>query len=148
MAGRRPSHRVQCPPPHPAGSQAMRAAEVRPSDCPGVAGPNAQRCPARLVACAGRHRGIGARWIAGGSVSGCAVRWLAGGRVWVGPGVSPSLTGKRVAALTKTGGCATAVLLAAADLVEVPDGIGADEAETLIVNGVTAYQMLHRSAKV
>jgi hypothetical protein len=24
----------------------MRAAEVRPSDCPGVTGPNAQRCPA------------------------------------------------------------------------------------------------------
>ena len=53
-----------------------------------------------------------------------------------------------MAALTKTGGWATAVLLAAADLVEVPDGVGADEAETLIVNGVTAYQMLHRSAKV
>jgi NADPH:quinone reductase-like Zn-dependent oxidoreductase len=66
----------------------------------------------------------------------------------VGPGVSPALAGRRVAALTKTGGWATAVLLAAADLVEVPDGVGADEAETLIVNGVTAYQMLHRDAKV
>ena len=30
----------------------------------------------------------------------------------------------------------------------MPDGVGADEAETLIVNGVTAYQMLHRTAKV
>ena len=59
-----------------------------------------------------------------------------------------SLAGRRVAALTKTGGWATAVLLTAADLVEVPDGVGADEAETLIVNGVTADQMLHRSAKV
>jgi NADPH:quinone reductase-like Zn-dependent oxidoreductase len=66
----------------------------------------------------------------------------------VGPGVNRSLTGRRVAALTKTGGWATAVLLTAADLVEVPDGVSADEAETLIVNGVTAYQMLHRSAKV
>lgn len=65
-----------------------------------------------------------------------------------GAGVSPSLIGRRVAALTKTGGWATAALLTAADLVPVPDGIGADEAETLIVNGVTAYQMLHRSAKV
>src|SRR5712692_6672139 len=54
----------------------------------------------------------------------------------VGPGVNRSLTGRRVAALTKTGGWATAVLLTAA------------EAETLIVNGVTAYQMLHHSAKV
>jgi len=55
----------------------------------------------------------------------------------VGTGVNRSLTGRRVAALTKTGGWATAVLLTAADLVEVPDGVSADEAETLIVNGVT-----------
>jgi NADPH2:quinone reductase len=66
----------------------------------------------------------------------------------VGSGVSPALAGRRVAVLTKTGGWATAVVLAAADLVEVPDGVGADEAETLIVNGVTAYQMLHRNAQV
>lgn len=66
----------------------------------------------------------------------------------VGPGVDRALLGRRVAALTKTGGWATAALLTAADLVEVPDGISADEAETLIVNGLTAYQMLHHSAKV
>ena len=66
----------------------------------------------------------------------------------VGPGVDPALLGRRVAALTKTGGWTTAALLTAADLVEVPDGIGPDEAETVIVNGLTAYQMLHRSAKV
>jgi len=66
----------------------------------------------------------------------------------VGAGVDQALKGQRVAALTKTGGWATAVLLAAADLVRVPDGVGADEAETLVVNGVTAYQMLNRSAKV
>ncbi|MGH3246072.1 MAG: zinc-binding dehydrogenase [Trebonia sp.] len=65
-----------------------------------------------------------------------------------GPGVDPALGGQRVAALTKTGGWATAALLTAADLVPVPDGVGADEAETLIVNGLTAYQMLHRSARV
>lgn len=59
-----------------------------------------------------------------------------------------ALAGRRVAALTKTGGWATAVLLTAADLVEVPDGVGADEAETLIVNGLTAYQMMHRVARV
>jgi NADPH2:quinone reductase len=56
----------------------------------------------------------------------------------VGPGVDRTLIGRRVAALTKTGGWATAVLLAAADLIEVPDGIDPDEAETLIVNGLTA----------
>ncbi|MFF1306044.1 medium chain dehydrogenase/reductase family protein [Streptomyces sp. NPDC058307] len=66
----------------------------------------------------------------------------------VGPGVDRTLVGRRVAALTKTGGWATAVLLTAADLVEVPDGIDPDEAETLIVNGLTAYQMLHAKAKV
>ncbi|MFI6548034.1 medium chain dehydrogenase/reductase family protein [Streptomyces prunicolor] len=66
----------------------------------------------------------------------------------VGPGVEPALLSRRVAALTKTGGWATAALLTAADLVEVPDGIGPDEAETVIVNGLTAYQMLHRGAKV
>jgi NADPH:quinone reductase-like Zn-dependent oxidoreductase len=66
----------------------------------------------------------------------------------VGPGVDGALVGRRVAALTKTGGWTTAALLTAADLVEVPDGIDPDEAETLIVNGLTAYQMLHRSAKV
>jgi NADPH:quinone reductase-like Zn-dependent oxidoreductase len=66
----------------------------------------------------------------------------------VGPGVDRGLIGRRVAALTKTGAWATAALLTAADLVEVPDGISAEEAETLIVNGLTAYQMLHRSAKV
>ncbi|WP_410608284.1 zinc-binding dehydrogenase [Amycolatopsis sp. lyj-109] len=66
----------------------------------------------------------------------------------VGPGVDRALVGRRVAALTKTGSWATAVLLTAADLVEVPDGIDADDAETVIVNGLTAYQMLHRVAKV
>jgi NADPH:quinone reductase-like Zn-dependent oxidoreductase len=66
----------------------------------------------------------------------------------VGAGVDDGLLGQRVAALTKTGGWATAVVLTAADLVEVPDGVCAEEAETLIVNGLTAYQMLHRAAKV
>ncbi len=66
----------------------------------------------------------------------------------VGPAADTALVGRRVAALTKTGGWTSAALLAAADLVEVPCGVGAAEAETLIVNGLTAYQMLHRSARV
>src|SRR3954451_16072746 len=66
----------------------------------------------------------------------------------VGPGVDRALIGKRFAALTKTGAWATAVLLPAADLVEVPEGVSAEEAETLTVNGLTAYQMLHHVAKV
>jgi NADPH:quinone reductase-like Zn-dependent oxidoreductase len=65
-----------------------------------------------------------------------------------GPGVDPDLIGTRVAALTKVGGWASHVLLDAADTVPVPAGIGAAEAETLVVNGITAWQMLHRKARV
>ncbi|MCX5192508.1 medium chain dehydrogenase/reductase family protein [Streptomyces sp. NBC_00249] len=66
----------------------------------------------------------------------------------VGDGVAPDLLGKRVAALTKTGGWASHVLLDAADLVDVPEGLGAAAAETAVVNGITAWQMLHRKARV
>ncbi|MEU4266617.1 medium chain dehydrogenase/reductase family protein [Streptomyces sp. NPDC026092] len=66
----------------------------------------------------------------------------------VGPGVGPHLLGTRVAALTKTGGWASHVLLDAADVVPVPEGLGAAEAETAVVNGITAWQMLHRKARI
>ncbi|MFB6806927.1 medium chain dehydrogenase/reductase family protein [Streptomyces sp. NPDC056387] len=66
----------------------------------------------------------------------------------VGRGADPGLLGRRVAALTKTGGWASHVALDAADVVEVPDGVGAAEAETAVVNGITAWQMLHRKARV
>ncbi|WP_351223406.1 medium chain dehydrogenase/reductase family protein [Streptomyces sp. NPDC002133] len=65
-----------------------------------------------------------------------------------GAGVGNGLVGKRVAALTKTGGWASHVLLDAADVVEVPEGVGAAEAETAVVNGITAWQMLHRKARI
>ncbi|WP_407572531.1 medium chain dehydrogenase/reductase family protein [Deinococcus altitudinis] len=64
----------------------------------------------------------------------------------VGPGVDRAVIGTRVAVATKTGGWATYALLAAADLVPVPSGIDPAEAETVIVNGVTAWQMLYHSA--
>src|SRR5579872_852015 len=60
--------------------------------------------------------------------------------------VERDLIGARVAALTKTGGWASHVVLDAADVVEVPEGLGAAEAETAVVNGITAWQMLHRKA--
>ncbi|MEU9385337.1 medium chain dehydrogenase/reductase family protein [Streptomyces sp. NPDC048279] len=63
-------------------------------------------------------------------------------------GVEPSLVGKRVAALIKVGGWASHVVLDAADVVDVPEGISAAEAETAVVNGITAWQMLHRKACV
>ncbi|MGW3952259.1 medium chain dehydrogenase/reductase family protein [Streptomyces sp. NPDC004752] len=65
-----------------------------------------------------------------------------------GDGVDPRLLGTRVAALVKVGGWASHVAVDAADVVEVPDGVGAAEAETLVVNGITAWQMLHRKARV
>ncbi|GAA3560563.1 medium chain dehydrogenase/reductase family protein [Kribbella ginsengisoli] len=57
------------------------------------------------------------------------------------------VVGQRVASLTKVGGWADRLVLNTADLVPVPDGVGAEEAEALIVNGVTAWRML-RIAKV
>ena len=57
-------------------------------------------------------------------------------------------TGQRVAALTKVGAWADRVVLDREDLVPVPDGLDPEAVETLIVNGVTAWRMLHRSAKV
>jgi NADPH:quinone reductase-like Zn-dependent oxidoreductase len=65
-----------------------------------------------------------------------------------GAGVEPGLAGTRVAALLKVGGWASHVLVDAADVVPVPEGIGAAEAETVVVNGITAWQMLHRKARV
>ena len=66
----------------------------------------------------------------------------------VGAGVPSALVGQRFAALTKTGGWASHVVLDAADLVPVPAGVDPVEAETVVVNGITAWQMLHRIAKV
>src|SRR3954468_9040058 len=65
-----------------------------------------------------------------------------------GPEVDAALIGQRVAAMTKTGGWATHALLAAADVVPVPVALDAGEVETLLVSGLTAYQMLHHRAKV
>lgn len=56
--------------------------------------------------------------------------------------------GQRVAALTKTGGWTSHVVLDAADLVPVPDRVDAAAAETIVVNGLTAWRMLHRTARV
>ncbi|MFB8136089.1 zinc-binding dehydrogenase [Streptomyces sp. RLB3-17] len=73
---------------------------------------------------------------------------LVGTVLTTGEGVEPALAGTRVAALVKVGAWASHVLVDAADVVPVPDGIGAAEAETVVVNGITAWQMLHRKARV
>ncbi|QTE29003.1 medium chain dehydrogenase/reductase family protein [Pengzhenrongella sicca] len=64
-----------------------------------------------------------------------------------GDGVDPAMVGTRVAAVVKTGGWASHVLTDAAHLVPVPAGIDPADAETVIVNGITAWQMLHTIAK-
>jgi NADPH:quinone reductase-like Zn-dependent oxidoreductase len=64
----------------------------------------------------------------------------------VGEGVDAAMIGHRYAAVTKIGGWASALLLDAADLVAVPDDLSPAAAVTVAVNGITAWQMLHRTA--
>ena len=66
----------------------------------------------------------------------------------VGEGVDERLLERRVAALTETGAWADRVALDAEKLAMVPDGIEAADAVAAVTNGVTAWQMLHRAAKV
>jgi NADPH2:quinone reductase len=65
-----------------------------------------------------------------------------------GPGADRGLIGQRVAAVTKVGGWSSQIVLSAASLVDVPVGLDPATAETAVVNGVTAWQMLHRKAKI
>ncbi|MFB6286357.1 MAG: medium chain dehydrogenase/reductase family protein [Candidatus Bipolaricaulia bacterium] len=65
-----------------------------------------------------------------------------------GEGVADWQPGDRVAALTVFGGYADYLTWPAADLVPVPDGLSAGEAVSLVLNGTTADQMLHRVASV
>ena len=73
---------------------------------------------------------------------------LVGAVTTVGAGVDDGLVGRRVAAMTKTGGWTTHALLKAVDVVPVPAGLDPGEVETLVVSGLTAYQMLRRRAQV
>jgi NADPH:quinone reductase-like Zn-dependent oxidoreductase len=66
----------------------------------------------------------------------------------LGAEVDPALLGRRVAVLTKTGGWSSHVVLAARDVIVVPSGLDPAEVEALVVNGITAWQMLHRKSKV
>jgi len=66
----------------------------------------------------------------------------------LGDGVSGIEPAQIVAALPIHGAYAEFVCLPQRELVPVPSGLDAAEAVSLILNYVTAYQMLHRSAKV
>src|SRR5262249_36287532 len=65
-----------------------------------------------------------------------------------GDGVSGIAPSQVVAALPITGAYAEFVCLPQRELVPVPPGLDAVEAVSLVLNYVTAYQMLHRSAKI
>jgi NADPH2:quinone reductase len=65
-----------------------------------------------------------------------------------GAGISGIEPGQTVAALPIHGAYAEFVCLPQGELVPVPAGLDAAEAVSLVLNYVTAYQMLHRSAKV
>jgi len=66
----------------------------------------------------------------------------------LGAGVSGLEPGQIVAALPISGAYAESVCLPQRELIPVPSGLHAAEAVSLVLNYVTAYQMLHRSAKV
>jgi NADPH2:quinone reductase len=66
----------------------------------------------------------------------------------VGAGVSGLEPGQAVAAMPIRGAYAEFVCLPARELVPVPPGLDAAEAVSLVLNYITAYQMLHRSARV
>lgn len=64
------------------------------------------------------------------------------------PGDSAFRVGQRVAAFVGNGGHALRVNVPARLLVPVPDAVPDEEACALVLNGVTAYQLLHRMARV
>jgi NADPH2:quinone reductase len=66
----------------------------------------------------------------------------------LGDGISGLQPGQMVAALPISGAYAEFVCLPYRELIPVPSGLDAAEAVSLVLNYVTAYQMLHRSAKV
>jgi len=66
----------------------------------------------------------------------------------LGAGTSGLEPGQMVAGLPISGGYAEFVCLAQRELVPLPSGVDPAEAVALVLNYVTAYQMLHRSAKV
>jgi NADPH2:quinone reductase len=66
----------------------------------------------------------------------------------LGEGVSGIELGQMVAAMPIHGAYADFVCLPQQELVPVPSGLDAADAVSLILNYITAFQMLHRSAKV
>jgi NADPH:quinone reductase len=66
----------------------------------------------------------------------------------IGDGVRDFQVGDRVADMTVVGSNADYRTLRADDVARVPAGVDAAEAATLILSWTTAYQLLHRAARV
>jgi NADPH:quinone reductase-like Zn-dependent oxidoreductase len=66
----------------------------------------------------------------------------------IGPGVRDFQIGDRVADMTVVGSNAAYRTLRVDDVARVPGGVDAAEAATLILSWTTAYQLLHRAARV
>ena len=75
--------------------------------------------------------------------------WDLVGRVdRLGDGVSEFEPGQMVAALPVYGAYTEVTCLSREELIPVPEGLDAAEAVSVVMNYVTAYQMMHRSAQV
>jgi NADPH:quinone reductase-like Zn-dependent oxidoreductase len=66
----------------------------------------------------------------------------------IGEGVAEFKPGDTVAALTMFGGYSRYLCVSGAELTRVPDGVDPAEAVSLVLNYVTAQQMIHRIAKL
>jgi NADPH2:quinone reductase len=66
----------------------------------------------------------------------------------LGDGVAQLAAGDNVAALLGPGGYARYVVVAAEELVPVPSGLDPAEAVSLVLNYVTAYQMMYRCVRL
>jgi NADPH2:quinone reductase len=66
----------------------------------------------------------------------------------IGPTVTGFELGQRVAALTVYGGFAELLVRSAADFIPIPDAVSDCQAAAVILNYVTAWQMIHRVAQV
>ena len=65
-----------------------------------------------------------------------------------GAGVTQWKSGDLAAALTITGGYSRYIVLPESELVRVPTGLDPAEAVSLVLNYTTAYQLIHRIAKL
>jgi len=66
----------------------------------------------------------------------------------MGAGVTGFELGQRVAALTVYGGFAELLMREAEHFLPIPDGVSDCDAAAVILNYVTAWQMIHRVVKV